>query len=235
MPILCSSCHQLTPPAPAFAPTSSSSSLNSVSQLLVPITISEIRSATLFGLHSYNDYFGVDNANYVPKPTGSLFKELQSHGSKLYEPCLAALTMSAFCSFSAQLSWCVFTTAALSDVLPAYSSYISQAYSWWSVHSSSVISLAQECLVGCGNAIRMDPGSDIWLNNTIAFAGCYAEAHTTAGSSLTEPAITSTRSGLTMGSPTPTTNALTSDLSRAGPEMWKAIFIEFAAVAANSI
>ncbi|OBU00844.1 hypothetical protein VE01_01290 [Pseudogymnoascus verrucosus] len=157
----------------------------------------------------------------VPKPTGSLFKELQSHGSKLYEPYLAAPTLTAFCPFPAQSSWCAFTTSAPLDVLPAYSSYASQAYSWWSAHSSSVVSLAQQCPIGWENAILMHPGGDMWLNDTIAFAGCHAEAHTTVGSSPTEPTAATTRSGVDVGggSPTPTTDASSSVLSRAGPKM----------------
>ena len=171
----------------------------------------------------------------VPKPTDSLFKELQSHGSKLYKPCLAAPTLTAFCPFPVQSSWCAFTTSAPSDVLPVYSSYASQAYLWWSAHSSSVVSLAQECPIGWENAILMYPGGDMWLNNTIAFAGCYAEAHTTVGSSLTELTAATTRSGVDVGSgrPTPTTDALRSVLSRADPMM--AIVIGLAAITASSI
>lgn len=77
----------------------------------------------------------------------------------------------------------------------------------------------------------------MWLNDTIAFAGCHAEAHTTVGSSPTEPTAATTRSGVDVGggSPTPTTDASNSVLSRAGPNMWMAMVIGFAAVAANSI
>ncbi|KFY08962.1 hypothetical protein V492_05773 [Pseudogymnoascus sp. VKM F-4246] len=113
----------------------------------------------------------------VPKPTGSLFKELQSFGAQLYEPCLAAPTLTAFCPFPAQSSWCAFTTAAPSAVLPAYSSYASKAYSWWSAKSSTIISLSAKCPKGWENGMLMNPGSEMWLNNTIAFAGCYSEAY----------------------------------------------------------
>ncbi|KFY03150.1 hypothetical protein O988_01682 [Pseudogymnoascus sp. VKM F-3808] len=129
------------------------------------------------------------------------------------------------------------TASAPSDVLPAYSSYASQTYSWWSAYSSSVVSLAQECPIGWENAILMHPGGDMWLNDTIAFARCHAEAHTTVGSSLTELTAATTRSRVDVrsGSPTPKMDASSSVLSRAGPKMWMAIVIGFAAVAGNSI
>jgi hypothetical protein len=68
----------------------------------------------------------------VPKPTGSLADEIQSYGWKLYKSCITATatvtsTNADRCPSYAQSDWCGFTTAAPTGVLPAYSTYASQA------------------------------------------------------------------------------------------------------------
>ncbi|OBT51226.1 hypothetical protein VE04_08652 [Pseudogymnoascus sp. 24MN13] len=106
----------------------------------------------------------------VPKPTGLLFSALRSYASDLFEPGLAA-----------DSEWCAFTTAAPKDVLPAYSSYASQAYSWWSARSSTTAFLKEDCPNNWDLSLWRVPGGEEWLNDTIAFAGCYAEALTATG------------------------------------------------------
>ncbi|KFY05282.1 hypothetical protein O988_00121 [Pseudogymnoascus sp. VKM F-3808] len=124
----------------------------------------------------------------VPKPTGSLFDELQSYAAELYEPCLAAITIEQ-CPFPGQSDWCAFTTAAPAAILPAYSAYASQAYSWWATRSSTLSFLTEDCPNVWHSILLNNAGSEEWLNDTIAFAGCYADALTTATSSPTAPAV----------------------------------------------
>ncbi|OBT63318.1 hypothetical protein VE03_07229 [Pseudogymnoascus sp. 23342-1-I1] len=182
----------------------------------------------------------------VPKPTGSLFDEIKSYAVSLYEPCLASLT--ATCPFPAQSDWCAFTTAAPKDVLPAYSSYASQAHSWWEAHSSVIASAKEMCPNNWANGLWRNAGSEEWLNDTIAFAGCYAEALTMTGSTptalATEGAKTSeltatSRSGAAVGSATPTStdalNGASADVlnggNLVGAEKWMAALAGFAGVA----
>ena len=148
-----------------------------------------------------------------PKPTGSLFDAIESHAASLVDPCVVdGTTRSVWpwaCPFPAQSRWCAFSTAAPTDVLPAYSSFANQAYSWWEERSSAVVSLRENCPNVWENALlHGSTGREEWLNDTIAFAGCYAEALTTAGSATTGTTsggsrpteLTATsRSGVTVG------------------------------------
>jgi hypothetical protein len=126
----------------------------------------------------------------VPKPSGSLLTALASYGSALRTPCVNAGTSLLDCPFPAQESWCAFTTAAPTDVLPAYEAYGSVVASWWSSHSSVVESLARSCPTYWAKALLDYPGNELWLNNTIAFAECYNEAHPTSSTAV--PLTTST-------------------------------------------
>ncbi len=170
----------------------------------------------------------------VPKPTGSLSTALESFNSELRKTCLAAGTPLLYCPFPAQSSWCGFTTAAPSEVLPDYSSFGSRVSSWWSQHSSEAVSLAKKCPVGWSNAMFAGGHGETWLNTTIAFAECYAEAHTTDESSTTRPTATAL-SGVTRGGPT-STDAPDSAVGRAeGAKMLMVAGIGFAAVAVNYV
>lgn len=117
----------------------------------------------------------------VPKPTGSLLTALISYGDKLYEGCTPTEEPTGIfppkCPFPEQSSWCAFTTAAPTAVLSDYSSYASSASFWWAEHSAAAVSVAQKCPNTWFKIISETPNGDIWLNNTIAFAGCYAEEH----------------------------------------------------------
>ncbi|OBT84543.1 hypothetical protein VE02_06801 [Pseudogymnoascus sp. 03VT05] len=176
----------------------------------------------------------------VPKPTGSLFSALHSYASDLYEPCLAAMSTANpldICPFPAQSEWCAFTTAAPKDVLPAYSSYASQAYSWWSARSSTIEFLREDCPSNWEKNFWRIPGSEEWLNDTIAFAGCYAEALTATGpaptgqttgvAGTTEVTATS-REG--PGSATPTSTDAPNGAGWVGVDMWIVAMAGFAAV-----
>ena len=116
----------------------------------------------------------------IPKPTGVLLDELLDYGDKLIEDCTLTITPSATvvptCPFPEWKSWCAFTTAAPPEVLPAYSSYASVASSWWAAHSSRAVEVVQSCPNTWISEMREALYGEVWLNNTIAFAGCYAEA-----------------------------------------------------------
>jgi hypothetical protein len=117
-----------------------------------------------------------------PRPTGTLLDAMTSYGKKLYAPCTDAGTLFFDCPFPGT-SLCGFATAAPSTVVPAYSSYASSAASWWSAKSASAVALATECPVSWYHAMNGVVGGDQWLNETIAYAGCYAGAHPAAGGS----------------------------------------------------
>ncbi|KAF2162372.1 hypothetical protein M409DRAFT_58466 [Zasmidium cellare ATCC 36951] len=129
-----------------------------------------------------------------PQPTGALSSALLSWGHHLNseEPCTFTGTKRLICPFPAPSRWCAFTTAAPTNMLPAWSSYGSSASSWWDEHSSSAVSLAQLCPSGWYNAMWRTPGGRTELNRTLIMSQCYEEALTTASTiTPTEPATTS--------------------------------------------
>jgi hypothetical protein len=126
----------------------------------------------------------------VPKPTGDLDKALVSYGSELLKSCTLTGIDRTACPFPEKTRWCAFATAAPYAVLTAYSSYGSEASSFWSAQSSKVVSLARECPERWYRALYMNLNNPIWLNNTIAHAECYAEAHATPRAPKTEASTT---------------------------------------------
>ncbi|KAM0491922.1 hypothetical protein ACHAP8_010295 [Fusarium lateritium] len=116
----------------------------------------------------------------VPKPTGALLDALMDHGDAIQKGCKSTLTdamgMPA-CTAPPQSDWCAFTESAPSSLLTAYSSYGSIASSWWAEHSSEAMEYAEYCPNRWFRAMTSLPFGAIWLNDTIAFAGCYAAAH----------------------------------------------------------
>jgi hypothetical protein len=138
-----------------------------------------------------------------PKPSGSLDEAMISYGSKLIATCLTSGTYSYPCAFPDKSLWCGVTTAIAASLLPAYSSYASNASSWWSVHSSSAVMVAQECPILWYEASNFGVlGGAVWLNHTLINAECYAEANPTAQS--TTSATATPGQGATGGGSTPT-------------------------------
>lgn len=174
----------------------------------------------------------------MPKPTGELLDALISYGNGLYKTCtFTDLAEFKSCTSPGQSRWCAFTTAAPSAVLPDYSAYGSKASSWWSVHSSAAISLASKCPVGWHETMMETPNGQTWLNDTLVFAGCYAEAHPTPETEFTTkgPGPMETGSG---GGP----EATTSDTPNSGAlnrsksiGMWMVAGIGLAGAAINFI
>lgn len=64
------------------------------------------------------------------------------------------------------------STAIPSADLAEYRSYGSRASAWWSTHSSRLADLQDECPNTWETAKSNKLGSEIWLNATIALAGC---------------------------------------------------------------
>lgn len=149
----------------------------------------------------------------VPKPTGRLASAVQSYNLELVKGCeptgLNAHGIPV-CAFPEPSKWCAFTTAAPSTLLPEFSSYASSASSWWSARSSTAIELAEECPSGWFKAMVDTPGGSAWLNLTLIFSECYAEAHTTSSISwITSAPSATTTSRITGTGPqstTPTSN-----------------------------
>ncbi|KAM5435783.1 hypothetical protein MferCBS31731_006232 [Microsporum ferrugineum] len=115
----------------------------------------------------------------VPRPTGALLTAIHSHGSELIKDCVSTIQPGMECPFPESSAWCGLGTAGPASLLPALSSYGSVASVWWSSHSSAAFSLAEMCPLRWYNAMLSIPGGWVWLNETIIYGGCYAEAHPT--------------------------------------------------------
>ncbi|KAK2616537.1 hypothetical protein QQS21_000580 [Conoideocrella luteorostrata] len=124
----------------------------------------------------------------VPLPTGNLRTALKSYNDELIKDCEPTSTnvygMSA-CDFPDASLWCAFTTKAPPTILPEFNSYASSASSWWSARSSKAVSLAHECPLGWYKAMLSTPAGAAWLNQTLIFGECYAEAHSTSKTGYT--------------------------------------------------
>ncbi|EEQ28371.1 uncharacterized protein MCYG_01258 [Microsporum canis CBS 113480] len=113
------------------------------------------------------------------QPTGALLTAIHSHGSELIKDCVSAIQPGMECPFPESSAWCGLSTAGPASLLRALSSYGSVASVWWSSHSSAAFSLAEMCPLRWYNAMLSIPGGWVWLNETIIYGGCYAEAHPT--------------------------------------------------------
>ncbi|POR33441.1 Uncharacterized protein TPAR_06378 [Tolypocladium paradoxum] len=113
----------------------------------------------------------------VPKPTAALKTALDSYGAELYKACTLPLEERLDCPYPAYSSWCGFATAAAPEVTAYYSSYASEASSWWFRRSSTAQEIASVCPNRWRSAMEGLPFGGVWLNQTIAFARCYDEAH----------------------------------------------------------
>lgn len=119
-----------------------------------------------------------------------------------------------------------------------------EASSWWAVHSSKALSLAQECPLGWFDALITRPGGEAWLNQTLIFADCLAKAD--AGDITTDAASGQTSSqGGAVSKSTPTSEAgaaatKTTSKPDSGvgklhhPAIWTALGISLAAMVVTS-
>jgi hypothetical protein len=175
----------------------------------------------------------------LPKPTGNLLDALLSYGDKLNENCTITVpatgTILPTCPFPPQSELCAFATSAASELLPAYSSYGSAASSWWSAHSSGALSMAKYCPNRWYGMMRDTLDADVWLNDTIAFGNCYAEAHATSEAptiTATESVTKATTSGGTALEPKEKPNNVVGRMD--GVEMLAVAGMGLAAAAVNS-
>lgn len=120
----------------------------------------------------------------VPRPSAALLFALQSYGGALLVPCIATATGLDVlsCSVSETSRWCGFATDAEPAIQTTYSAYGSSAASWYGTKSVAIDTVKRDCPVTWKKFGLLDQA---WLNQTIAHAKCYEEAHpkehTTAG------------------------------------------------------
>jgi hypothetical protein len=135
-----------------------------------------------------------------PNPSGALNEALFDYADILNADCTITIpstgTVLPTCPFPGQEKWCAFNTAGPSSVMPAWSTFGSAVASWWAAKSASASSLARYCPNSWKSVMAATPYGELWLNDTIAWAGCYTEAHpistamvTSSGSSITAPTV----------------------------------------------
>jgi hypothetical protein len=148
----------------------------------------------------------------VPMPTGALLKAHDSYAEVLVAPCMATATSGpdmVLCLDSDPKSWCGFTTAAPASILSDFSTYLSQAVSFWTANSKTVAILSTSCPVAWTSRIPMIEHE--WFKRVAAHASCYLEAHGAHSQTQTDAtAPTPTANGATT---TTTTTATTSEAS----------------------
>ncbi|CAI4214163.1 unnamed protein product [Parascedosporium putredinis] len=109
----------------------------------------------------------------VPTPTGNVEEAINNYGQSVgVEPCMATAKGEDIlrCSISDPARWCGFTTAASPDVLSSYSTYLSEAVSYWTANSESISAVATDCPVAWGSA---DLAAQEWIKIAKAHAECY--------------------------------------------------------------
>ncbi|QPH01783.1 hypothetical protein C2857_005986 [Epichloe festucae Fl1] len=129
-----------------------------------------------------------------PKPTGELLTTLLDYGKELLKGCTPVGTNAQgvpTCTFPAPSQWCAITIPT--TLSSTYSAYGSTASSWWSRYRSEAVDFATYCPGRWYKAMNAMPGGGAWLNDTIAFAGCYEADHAvTATTTTTANLITPT-------------------------------------------
>jgi len=125
-----------------------------------------------------NQYFD------ILKPTGKVLEGINSYGAEVAKPCRATATgLDLFsCTVSDPKSWCGFTTAAPADVMASYSTYVSEAVSFWTAKRATISVLSTSCPVAWAEP---DPAQHEWLKIALAHAECYLQAHPDTETKLT--------------------------------------------------
>lgn len=178
----------------------------------------------------------------APMPTSfsALWEALNSYGDKLQEDC-PYTSRDIFgwsaCPFPAYSDWCSFSNVAPTTLIPEWSSFGSQASSWWAQHSSAMVDWADFCPNKWFDTMGSVILGPLRLNNTIAWAACHAEANpTTELKAAKTPAPTAAGSHPTMTkapettTPTATANGVVPDA-----EMWFVAGVGLAVAAMNSL
>ncbi|RFN52979.1 hypothetical protein FIE12Z_2750 [Fusarium flagelliforme] len=116
-------------------------------------------------------------------PNGSLSTALLSYGDELIKDCpLTDVDVMGLptCPYPALPDWCAFSDHVPTTLLPAWSSYGSSAWSWWSEHSSYAVKYAHVCKKKWFNAMIGVVYGSVRLNNTIHWGECYAQGQAQA-------------------------------------------------------
>ncbi|KAH6851103.1 hypothetical protein B0I37DRAFT_373203 [Chaetomium sp. MPI-CAGE-AT-0009] len=154
----------------------------------------------------------------VPMPTGVLSEAHDSYAEDLAAPCLATAKGGrdmVACLDSDPKSWCGFTTAAPPNVLSDFSTYLSQAVSFWTANSETISILSTSCSVAWESQFPMIQHE--WLKRVAAHASCYLEAHGAHSQTQTDgTAPTPTASGATTTTATTATTTSEAGVSRRG-------------------
>jgi hypothetical protein len=163
-------------------------------------------------LTSVEDFFAS-----APHPTGSLRTAINSYASVLRETCVTSGTMSFPCAYPDKSLWCGITTALPTELLSEYIDYASSASSWWSVQSSSALSIADMCpMMWFYIANLAVPGGAVRLNQTLIHGECYAEAQVSQEPESTTAATTEPIPGQTESATTPTPTSTSNDPEETG-------------------
>ncbi len=139
-----------------------------------------------------------------PQPSANVLDAINSYGDVLA------------CTVTDPKSWCGFTTAAPSSILTAYSTWVSEAVSFWTGKSSTMAVLATSCPAAWGNFAAVHTA---WVSLASAHAECYLAAHpqtnsaaggstATASTTLANPSTTTKATGT--ATPVATTTRATS-------------------------
>ncbi|KAI9150513.1 hypothetical protein HJFPF1_10281 [Paramyrothecium foliicola] len=129
-----------------------------------------------------------------PRPTGALLDALDDYANDIIDTCTkTAGDETTDACWPSKEQWCGLTTAIPKSLAPDISSWGEAASSWWSAHSSAAVSLAEECPIGWYDAMYGVAGGDTWLNMTIIYAACHAEAHGTADAGAVKPSSTTAK------------------------------------------
>ncbi|KAL6712341.1 hypothetical protein ACN47E_000218 [Coniothyrium glycines] len=128
----------------------------------------------------------------VPRPTAALLSALESYADVLNGPCLSTATGMDLlsCTISETSKWCGFATDAKPVIQTRYSAYGSSAASWYGARSSAIESVKVDCPITWE---KFGPLDKAWLNQTIAHAKCYDQAHPKPSSSIVSVSSSSKR------------------------------------------
>ena len=170
---------------------------------LMPRLAPSIGSTTRDEWQCYTE--NIDQYFKGPNPTGDLEEALLDYADVLNADCTITVpetgTVLPTCPFPGKEKWCAFPTAAPSSIIPAWSTFGSAVSSWWAAHSSGASSLARYCPNRWRQIMTETPYGELWLNDTIAWAECYADAQPTNAQSGSSTKTT------TPGAATPTVSS----------------------------
>ena len=173
------------------AVAASGSSLTVSDPVVFPLSAPEGKTdPTKCKTHDYSSLFD------VPVPTGELDSHLRGHAWVVFNSCSKTKTATSDigdCLYPYP-KICDFTTAMPDDLLPAYTSYVSQGSSWLAEHGSVLQSVAGECPHSWRDAMKGDglyePAGR--LDTAVKLAQCLEEFPITKdGQEKTDPTATS--------------------------------------------